>query len=114
MDEIVAQGASPGHGAAADANQDGKVTRSEKAAYIEAQAGDDVSNTKASVQRLIVDTDCGVDDAQALMLAFAHVGVPLQPLSHEDRYCSSGIPVLGKGRDGEGTARARAPGAIVQ
>ena len=32
--------------------------------------------TTAGVQRLIVDTDCGVDDAQALMLAFAHVGVP--------------------------------------
>ena len=50
MDEAVAQGVSAGHGDAADANQDGTVTRSEKAAFIEAQTGDDVSHTNASVQ----------------------------------------------------------------
>jgi hypothetical protein len=50
MDEIVAQGISFGHGDAADANQDGTVTRSEKAAFIEARTGDDVSHTNASVQ----------------------------------------------------------------
>ena len=35
MDEIVAQGVPAGHGDAADANQDGTVTRSEAAAYDE-------------------------------------------------------------------------------
>ena len=41
MDEIVAQGVPAGHGDAADANQDGTATRSEKAAYDEAQKGNE-------------------------------------------------------------------------
>ena len=38
-------------------------------------------STAANVTRLIIDTDPGVDDAQAIMLAFAHPGTKIEALT---------------------------------
>lgn len=51
------------------------------AAKLVAAAGTGASNTSASAVRLVVDTDAGVDDAQAILTALRAPGVTIEAIT---------------------------------